>query len=267
MKKSPYKKFISSTVDFHDFPNALNIASELGCGIEISRFGRLRDLDKNYKDTLCYYKSALQNFDGDVSLHGFFSNLSVASKDPAIAEVSRKRYEQSFELACELGAKTVVFHTCYNNLLKHRDYQQTFFLSSIEFYKEFVKNFEREGITATIENVHEGDSEFIRNLLGAINSPNLRATLDVGHVNLHSEKTPCEWIKDYGIMLSHLHIHNNDKTEDSHSSLLKGSVDYVQTFKTIQELQLNPTVTFEIFDKDELTESVEFFNSKLNPQG
>ena len=35
------KRFISSTVSYHDFKEAVNIAQELNCGIEISRFGKL----------------------------------------------------------------------------------------------------------------------------------------------------------------------------------------------------------------------------------
>lgn len=264
MQNSPFKKYISSTVDYHDFSNALNIASELDCGIEISRFGKLRELDEKFEETLTHYKNVLKNFDGNVSLHGFFSNLSIASKDPLIREVSRKRYYQSFELARELGAETVVFHTCYNNLLKHREYQEMFFLANIEFFNELVENFQKEGIVATIENVHENDSTFIRNLVGAINSPFLKATLDVGHVNLHSELSPTQWIKDYGIMLHHMHIHNNFKDEDAHSSLKNGSIDYIETFKTIKEMQLHPSVTFEIFDYEELVESVEYFNKVLD---
>ena len=69
-----------------------------------------------------------------------------------------------------------------------------------------------------------------------------------------------EWIKNYGIMLHHMHFHNNYKDEDSHSSLLKGSLDIEPIIKTLNEMQLNPQITFEIFDKDELFESVKYFD-------
>ena len=42
-------KFISSTVSYHDFKEACAIASELNCGIEISRFGRLADIEDNFE--------------------------------------------------------------------------------------------------------------------------------------------------------------------------------------------------------------------------
>ncbi len=257
---SALKKFISSTVYYHDFKEAVALAQNLGYGIEISRFGKLREVEKNFDRLKLEYKEILRDFDGDVALHGFFSNLSIASKDPLIKEISEKRYWQSFELAAEFGAKTVIFHTCYNNLLKHREYQENFFLRNIEFYKGFVEEFEHEGIVATIENVHEKDTTFIRNLVGAINSPNLKATLDVGHVNLHSNIPPSDWIKDYGIMLHHMHLHNNFTDEDSHGGLKCGTVDFVSIVKTLKEMYLYPSVTFEIFDKEALHPSIDYFD-------
>ena len=254
-------RFISSTVSYHNFEDAVRIAKELNCGIEISRFGRLADIEENYEKNKMEYKTILNDFDGDITLHGFFSNLNIAAKDPLIKEVSIKRYNQTLELASIFDVKKVVLHTCLNNLLKQKSYQEMFFLTNIEFFKDYIKNFENLGIVVCMENVHESNPEFIRNLIGAINSPYFKATLDIGHCNLHSDLTPGDWIKEYGIMLSHMHFHNKFKDEDSHSSLLKGSVDIKEILKTLKELQLFPTITFEIFDYEELIESVKYFNN------
>ena len=253
-------KFISSTVSYHDFREAVNIAQKLNCGIEISRFGRLLDIENDFEKNKKEYKAILADFENEVTLHGFFSNLNIAAKDPLIAQISKKRYYQSLELASEFDVRVVVFHTCYNNLLKHKQYQQMFFLKNIEFYKEFVKNFEDLGIMVTVENVHEPNPEFIRNLVAAVNSPNLGATIDIGHCNLHSELKPSDWIREYGIMLKHMHFHNNYKDEDSHSSLKNGSIDIKDILKTLKELHLYPTITFEIFEKDDLFESIDYFS-------
>ena len=258
--KNQFKKFISSTVDYHNFRGALDIASELNCGIEISRFGKLKDIENSFDITKKEYLAALKDFDGDVTLHGFFSNLNVASKDPLIREVSEKRYYQSLELASEFGAKTVIFHTCFNNLLKHREYRQMYFQRNIEFFHEFIPYFEKEGIIVTLENVHESDWELIRSIVATINSPNLKVTIDIGHCNLHSDYLVSEWIRNYGIMLHHMHFHNNYRDEDSHSSLLNGSLDIEPVIKTLKDMCLLPQITFEIFDKDALFESVKYFD-------
>ena len=256
MKK--LQRFISSTVSYHDFQEAVNIASELSCGIEISRFGKLGEIDENYEKNKIEYRRILDDFEGEVTLHGFFSNLNIAAKDPLIKEVSIKRYNQTLELASVFDVKKVVLHTCLNNLLKQRSYHEMFFLSNIEFFKEYIKNYENLGIIVGLENVHEANPDYIRNLIGAVNSPNFKTTLDIGHCNLHSNITPSDWIKEYGIMLTHMHFHNNFKDEDSHSSLLKGSVDIKEILKTLKKMQLFPTITFEIFDYEELVESIEY---------
>ena len=46
------QRFISSTVSYHDFREAVNIARELNCGIEISRFGKLSELDENFEKNI-----------------------------------------------------------------------------------------------------------------------------------------------------------------------------------------------------------------------
>ncbi len=257
--KNKSEIFISSTVDFHNIYGAVETANELGAGLEISRFGKLKEIEDNFDETLNLYKDAIKNLEHGLTLHGFFSNLCIPSKDPLIKEASIKRYYQSFEIAAELGAKTVVFHTCFNNLLMQQKYRDGFFLSMLEFFKEFIPHFENEGIVATIENVHEPDCELIRNIIAAINSPYLKATIDIGHCNIHSKIPVEQWIKNYGIMLHHMHFHNNFKNEDAHSSLKNGSLDIKPILETLKQMQLCPQITFEIFNREALFESVEYF--------
>lgn len=256
--KNKIQKFISSTVEYHDIFKAVEVANELGLGLEISRFGKLKELDDCFEETLDKYEEAIKDLKDDLTLHGFFSNLCPVSKDQGIREVSIRRYYQSLEIASRLGAKTVVFHTCFNNLLKQQVYRDGFFHSSVEFFNDIIPHFEERGIIATIENVHEPNNEMIRNILAAVNSPNLKATIDIGHCNLHSEISIDKWIKDYGIMLHHMHFHNNYGDEDAHQSLKKGSVDVKKVLLSLKEMEIYPQITFEIFDKEDLYESVQY---------
>lgn len=255
-----FKKYISSTIYKNDFAKVVEFAEEHDYGVEISRFGKLRNIQNDFEDVLENYKNKLKGFNNGLTLHGFFSNLCVASQDPEIAQISKKRYEQSFRIAKELGAHTVVFHTTFNNLLKHTEYKNIFFDKTVKFYTEFIKNFEDEGITAVIENVHESDPSLILRILDAVASKNLKACIDAGHVNLHSQLSVSEWIKLYGKKLHHMHIHNNYGNEDAHSSLKKGSVDYIKVFNTLKSENLSPGMVLEIFDEADVIESVKFFN-------
>ena len=98
------KRFISSTVSYHDFKEAVNIACDLNLGLEISRFGKLSEIEENFEKNKKEYKAILDDFDNEVTLHGFFSNLNIAASDPLIQNASIKRYYQTLELASVLTA-------------------------------------------------------------------------------------------------------------------------------------------------------------------
>ena len=70
-------RFISSTVSYHNLQEAVDIANNLNCGLEISRFGRLADIEENFEINKKEYKVILDDFEGEINLHGFFSNLAL----------------------------------------------------------------------------------------------------------------------------------------------------------------------------------------------
>lgn len=60
-------------------------------------------------------------------------------------------------------------------------------------------------------------------------------------------------------MLHHMHFHSNPGNEDAHASLKKGTVEIRPVFETLKMMNLYPQITFEIFDREDLYESVEYF--------
>lgn len=260
------QKFISSSIS-KNFEEAVNIAKDLDCNLEISRFApNLDDIDSTLTKRVEAMKKSLFSFKGETSLHGFLFDLSVVSLDPLIREVSIKRFQQSLDAAKYLGAKTVVYHTGFNAFLNHSMYQLMFKEKFIAFWKTFVKQFEYTGITAVIENVQEKNPDFILDVIKEVNSPNLKISLDIGHVNIHSKVPVVEWIQTYNKHLYHMHLHNNYGKDDSHNTLLKGTINVQEVFNTIKDLKLNPKMVFEIFEKKELEESIQFFDKCFDIQ-
>ncbi len=258
------QKFISSSV-CKNFEDSVKFAKELGTNIEISRFARdLADIDETFDSRVQAMKKALENFDGEVSLHGFLFDLCVVSLDPLIRKVSRQRFMQTYEAAKILGAKTVLFHTGFNAPLKCEDYRRSFRKNFIAYLKDFVKIFEESGMVMVLENVQETGPEFILDIIENVGSNNLKASLDIGHANIHSEIPVTEWIKTYGENLYHMHIHNNYGDDDSHFSLLDGNIDAKTVFRTVLECGLNPKIIFEIFEKKAVIESIAILDEVLN---
>ncbi len=252
--------FISSSV-FNNFKEAVELAQELDVNLEISRLTtNLEDLDETFDIIVHQMKQDLKDFKNELSLHAFFFDLCLISSDPLIREASYKRFEQSLFAAKELNARTIVFHTGFQATLKHAPYHLLFKEKYIAFWKKHIKMFEEAGIVAVIENMLEKSPEFILEVIKAVNSPNLKVSLDIGHVNIHSKVPVVEWLKHYNTYIYHMHIHNNYGDDDTHNSLLKGTINMQEVFETIKKLKLNPKIVLEIFEKGDVIESLIFYN-------
>lgn len=249
------KIFITSSVE-KTISESARLAEQLGTGLEISRLPKMKLIDSDFDGILSELKNQLSGFSGDVTLHALFSGLNPASKDAAIQKIVEKRYRQSFIAGKLINAQNIVFHSG-NKGLKNKPSDDYFVEHSIIFWKEFIKQFEDSGLHATLENVSEYYPQVIKTVVDEVNSPFLNLTLDTGHVNLTCNIDPSEWIKFFGKKLTHMHLHNNCKTNDDHAGFYNGSINFLKIFRTLKEENINPLLVLEIFNKEQLTESLE----------
>ena len=252
---------ISSSVT-NNLKDSAAFAKELGLGIEVSRFPNFKNIHNDFDSILLQLENDLKDFDGFKSLHGMFFDQSIASNDPEIREISQKRHRQSLEAAKIIDAKIVVFHSGHKGM-KHKESQTKFKQNSILFWKEFIQEFEESKITAVIENVLERDYNLILDIISEVNSPYLKASIDTGHANLFSKHSINEWIDAYDDKLHHMHIHNNFGDDDSHYSLLNGSIQFPEVFDKLRSIDTIPTIVFEIFKKNDLLESIDYFTKYM----
>ena len=249
--------YLSSSLK-DDIKDSAAIASDRGLNLEISRFGKIALMDEKYDEYLEYYLSVLKHFPNKISLHGFFSGLSVICKDRAIVEISRRRFLQSLRIAEKLGAHTVVFHSGYDLTNKMADYKERFVSSQICFWSEFISNFERAGITAVIENTSEPEPELLLKVVDDVGSSNLKLCLDCGHANVASNVQVENWIKVFGKYLHHTHMHNNDGIFDLHQGFSEGTLDFVSIIKQLKASPVKDYV-LEMFSENQVIDSLAFF--------
>ena len=89
--------------------------------------------------------------------------------------------------------------------------------------------------------------EFIR-YIDTLNSPQITACLDVGHVALPlSDLTAAEVIRKLGHdRLGALHIHDNDYTRDQHMLPYLGKLDWMEIAKALGEIDYQGDFTYEV---------------------
>lgn len=252
------KKLLSSSID-SDLGNVVKIANELNLGIEISRLPKHLNVDDEFEEMKDYLCKNLEGFKNEITMHGQFSDLNVASLDKEIKKISEKRYYQSLELAQSINASTLLFHTNKKST-KHIGAQKKFDKNFLNFWQDFIKDIEKTKLVAVLENVHEKTPNFIKNVIQEINSPKLKASLDVGHVNVYSDIEVEIWLNEYKDILYHMHIHNNFGDDDSHFSITKGSLDCQKIVNTLKHNNLEPIIVFEVFNLNDLKSSLDCFN-------
>lgn len=240
------------------FDETITLANEQKFNLEICQFADPALLDSNYKQLLDNYKKSLKKYDGKITTHGSFMDLNPASKDQRIVEITKKRYKKNIEVAKELNASTIVFHSGYNGLVKNSVYKYKFIEKTIDFWKTYIKNFENTGIIAALENTYEEKPEILLEIIKEVNSPNLKYCIDTGHVNINSRIPLDEWIEATGTYLHHMHLHNNNGDFDDHASLKSGTLNFEKMVDTLNKLNLNPNLVLEIFDFKDAMKSFEY---------
>lgn len=225
--------------------------------LELQDFVMPDNLGKNYEKLIKEYKSLLKNYKGTLTLHGPYIDLHPTSFDPLIREVSIKRYRQTLMAANELNAKYIVIHSDYDIGKVYDGYEDYLFEESILSWKELIKEFEYMKVTAVMENVHNINPNLIKRIINEINSPYLKACLDIGHANVYSNVNLTQWLDDYKEELAYIHLHDNNGKKDQHLPIGRGNIDFKGFFNKIKQISQDLIIICEIFgDIDEQYENL-----------
>ena len=221
-----------STID----PRAGDLARRYDFGVEIASFCTAQNMDEYLPETEEELKAALMGISRRV-LHGPFNELFPCAIDPRARALAAERYRQAIAVAERYHAKKIVIH---GGFIPRVYFPEWYEEQSIDFWQEFLPEIPA-GMTVCLENVLEPSPGMLLKVVRAVNDERLRLCLDVGHANAYSEISAIKWLEESVPFLSHLHVHNNDGTGDTHSQLWEGSIPVRQLLS--RAWQLCPTVT------------------------
>lgn len=232
-----YRLYLS-TID----PAAGNVARQYGLGVEIAEFCTAWNMDRELPAVEKTLEETLTGISRRV-LHGPFNELFPCAIDPKARQLAAFRFSQAAALAQAYGAGKLVLHGGFNPQMY---YPQWYVEQSVLFWKDFLKTLP-EGLTVCVENVLEPAPDMLLDIIRGVGNPRLRLCLDVGHVNAYSKIPAKTWIEESGEYLSHLHIHNNDGSWDTHSALYEGTLP-IRELLEIAMGQEGVTATLELPD-------------------
>lgn len=215
---------------------------KLEVGVEIQSFPQnILDGDYSYIIKECKFK--LRNFDNIISLHGSSFDLNPGSTDKKVLELTKYRYMQSINIAKEIGAKYVIFHSQISTLISVDKIRKLKINNQILFWKEFLKEIDDLDITILLENEYEDSYDELLYIIKEVNSPKLKICLDTGHVLAYSNKSLESWFLGLNDYIKYVHLHFNEGKNDSHT---KPTNDQLVKFKhIIEKANIKPIISLE----------------------
>jgi len=253
-----------------DITRHYELAQAHGAGLELQVYGYDTDLlDSGWRELLDQHKALLRDFEGELAIHGAFLDMSPASEDRRVVALTRERFMLNLDIAAELGARHVVFHTqflpqAYRPVVGGPDYRLSWTEGQVEFWGPMAEEAARRGVVIALENMWEPAPDIIGDVLDQVDAPHLCACLDVGHVYLFSDYLPLEmWIERISHRLVHCHLNNHRGSFDEHLplDLPGGVIDYKRNvLPLLRALPNQPSLVLEM-------DEIEYLESSLRYMG
>jgi sugar phosphate isomerase/epimerase len=232
-------------------------------GVEVGDFADPDLLEGEWRGRWQEIRSLLKGVPGRVTLHGPRSDLNPGLRDRGLTAFCRQRYQLALEVAAEIGAERVVFHTGFNPMIRAPGFEGRWIKRCAVFWRDLAEAAEPEGVGIALENLWEPRPEIQRDLIDAVGSPLVRACFDVGHSNIYSQQPPERWVSCLGGRLACVHLHNNDGREDSHSPLEDGTVDFSRFLPLLLLSSEPPCLVLEVSGGRQDLEDSLFFLRRL----
>ena len=237
MAEALCKRFYLATIA-DDAPEA---ARENNLGLELDEFCMASNMDADFER---WNAAVLSRADGVERriLHAPFAELSPCAIDPMVRAVALQRLEQAAALCRRYGARRMVVHSGF---IPHVYFPEWFVDQGAQFFREFLQA-QPDDFQIMIENVLDPEPGPLSDLVARIDDPRAGICLDVGHAHVSSQVPVSEWLRALGPQITHLHVHDNDRSFDQHCLPGDGSIGFPALWPDI--LALDATVTLECRD-------------------
>ena len=193
---------------------------------------------------------------------GLYFNQSHAPHPSSLIDeaFTKRRFDElvtSLKNSSYLGVRNIIIHPLQHLRYYTNENTEALYEMNLEFYARLLPYCEEYGITICTENMWQcyGNSskiwdstcsraeEFVRYVDG-VNSPYLKACVDIGHTVLVGEN-PVKMIEALGNRVAALHVHDNDGIHDSHTLPFHGILMWTEIAKTLKKIGYSGEITLE----------------------
>lgn len=221
----------------------------------------------DWKERALRAKELLREHTGRLGVHGPFWGFSIASKDPDIRAVVRRRMDQGLDACAETGATQMVVHSPYttwshNNIDLDRKGRADVVALAHDTLMPAVRRAEALGVTLVIENIEDKDPAERVQLARSFGSAAVKVSVDTGHAFYAHRATGAPAVDLYiaaaGELLDHVHIQDADGYADRHWVPGEGAILWPSMFSAIAAGGGAPRLMIEIRDKTRIRDAAAY---------
>ena len=160
------------------------------------------------------------------SIHAPARSVNIASVLEPIRRASTEIICDSIELAVSANAKTVVFHPGYYAFTEEYEKAVSALKTSLSAISAYAED---AGVSACVENMGNWGYFFLKDTGDVPLVGDTPFCLDIGHAN------ECGTLDAFlNVPFSHIHIHDNDGTSDSHAALGEGNINMTAVCEAVR---------------------------------
>lgn len=253
-----------------DITQHLKLALAYGCGLELQAFSNPDVLHDSWRALLREYKPLLKDFPGSISCHGAFFDMYAASFDSRVVELTRERYLLNLDIAAELGATHVVFHTNFLPMIRTEFYRHEWLKNQRAFLLAMEPEAAQRGVKLAIENMWDPDPHLLIELFDGLPAAHIGVCFDVSHAYLYRfnrQQSVEFWLQTLAPYTIHVHMNNTRGVIDEHLSLNApgGALNYAALLPLLAELERDPVLVVEIDEPEVVEQSLQFMSRVLGP--
>lgn len=254
----------------HETPTADAVKIFAECGFSALDLSLCDITDNDSQRLFGDYKTFAKEIKNIADGVGITFNQSHAPFHSSYIEDDRtkKAYNEicrAIEFAALLEVKNIVVHPKQH--LEYPKEAETLKEMNLEFYNSLIPLCKEYGINVLVENMwHSKDGHIIQSVcanpqefceyIDMLNSPYIKACLDIGHAQLVKENVP-DFINSLGGRLYGLHVHDVSVDNDLHTIPYFAAIkDWDSIMKALADVSYTGDLTFEIKSLKNLPEDL-----------
>ena len=261
---------IGANLKIKDLPDHIDWLIESQRDLELFDPSDGNVLDNDWKGLARQACALLDGYQGRLGIHGPWEGLPLLCRDLQVRKLVTLRLKQALEFASAVGATQMVLHSPFefygSPMVAHTPaFGLEEEISQVhQVLDPVIPMAQQINCEIAIEVSYDTHSGPLIKLVESFQSDYVRVSLDTGHAFLLQRlggPPPDQWVRDAGLLLSHLHLEDTDGFLDRHWAPGEGNVNWFALFEALGELDHRPRLILEV-KSSKIRQAFEWLSSR-----